>query len=412
MRHINTRRIGRATLRIAGPNGMTPSMRHGDRAWAAATPLNPTKQTMQLNFFPNSMRSVGHTGAPGSRVAILTRTKDRPVTLARALLSVLSQTHADWHLYLVNDGGDPAVVERLVQSHETPFQGRLSLLHHPESLGMEAASNAALAMAQGDFIVVHDDDDTWHPDFLAATVSFLCRPENIAYAAVTTNCTVIHERIESGIIIEEQRSDNPFWQNQIDTARLLSRNSIPVNTLLVRKSAVDAIGPFNAALPVLGDWDFNLRILLVGDIATIDRPLAYYHWRRSGEQGAYGNSVMAGSERHALYDVLYRNSLVRQLLQKEPSYLGLMQVVMRHAEDQTAQLLRQIDQNAQVAHERFVALRQQLDGIAQTLRSVQQAQESRPEPPSAGTPAGAMARHLWTRLLPVRRIVARLRGRI
>jgi glycosyltransferase involved in cell wall biosynthesis len=367
---------------------------------------------MQFDVFPNSMRSARHTGAPGTRVAILTRTKNRPVTLARALVSVLSQVHADWHLYLVNDGGDPAVVERLVQGHETAFQGRVTLRHHPESLGMEAASNAALAMAEGDFIVVHDDDDTWHPDFLAATVSFLCSPENIAYAAVATNCTMIHERIESGVIIEEQRSDSPFWQSQIDSARLLSRNSMPVNTLLVRKSAVDAIGPFNAALPVLGDWDFNIRVLMVGDIATIDRPLAYYHWR-SGEQGAYGNSVMAGSDRHTLYDVLYRNSLVRQLLLKEPSYLGLMQVLMRHTEDQTAQVLRQIDQNARAAHERFHELHRVLGGIEQTLRSVQQALENRPEMPSERTPAeAAMARHLWTRLLPLRRIVARLRGRI
>ncbi|WP_158928103.1 glycosyltransferase [Acidisphaera sp. S103] len=353
---------------------------------------------MQFDFFPNSMRSAQHADTSGTRVAILTRTRNRPVTLARALVSVLSQSHTDWHLYLVNDGGDPAIVEQLVQNHESAFQGRVTLLHHPQSLGMEAASNAALAIAEGDFIVVHDDDDSWHLDFLTTTVSFLRRPENAAYAAVATNCTVIHERIESGVITEEQRSDNPFWQSQIDSARLLSRNSIPPITLLVRKSAVDAIGPFNAALPVLGDWDFNLRVLMIGDIATIDQPLAYYHWRRSSGQGAYGNSVMAGSDQHALYDVLYRNSLVRQLLAKEPSYLGLMQVLMRHTEDQVAQLSRQIDRNAQLAGERYLEVRTILRGIEQTLQQTQ-----------GNTQA---VRQSWARLLPVRRMVARLRGRI
>ena len=44
-------------------------------------------------------------------VGIITRTKDRPVLLKRALESVVNQSYEDWHLVIVNDGGDPVVVE-------------------------------------------------------------------------------------------------------------------------------------------------------------------------------------------------------------------------------------------------------------------------------------------------------------
>ena len=38
---------------------------------------------------------------------------------------------------------------------------------------MEAASNAGIKATNGELIVIHDDDDTWHPDFLKKCVCVL-----------------------------------------------------------------------------------------------------------------------------------------------------------------------------------------------------------------------------------------------
>src|SRR5699024_9188192 len=107
------------------------------------------------------------------RVAIITRTKNRPVLLARAFASLLSQTYKNWHLYLVNDGGDRDPIERLIEQYHSAFKGRITVKHHEHSLGMEAASNAGLKGAEGEYVIIHDDDDSWKPDFLATTVAFL-----------------------------------------------------------------------------------------------------------------------------------------------------------------------------------------------------------------------------------------------
>ena len=44
--------------------------------------------------------------------------------LARALASVLGQTHGDWRLVVVNDGGESAPVDALVSAHQDALAGR------------------------------------------------------------------------------------------------------------------------------------------------------------------------------------------------------------------------------------------------------------------------------------------------
>lgn len=116
---------------------------------------------------------------------------------------------------------------------------------------------------------------------------------------------------------------------------------------------------------MLGDWDYTLRILMVGDIATINEPLAYYHHRFKTDADFYGNSVHAGLDQHQLYDVLYRNSLVRPLLQKEPGHIGLLHVLLRQADDRQAQLSQLFNRNADWSHNRHVDLQQMLNRNAE-----------------------------------------------
>ena len=92
-------------------------------------------------------------------VSIIMRTKDRALLLPRALRSVLAQSFTNWRLYLVNDGGNPATLENVLAPFRNDFGDKLSVINHAASLGMEAASNAGLAVASGRYFAIHDDDD-------------------------------------------------------------------------------------------------------------------------------------------------------------------------------------------------------------------------------------------------------------
>ncbi|MCB4769144.1 glycosyltransferase [Ancylobacter sp. Lp-2] len=284
----------------------------------------------------------------GSRVAVVTRTRNRNLLLGRAVASVLGQTHADWHLYIVNDGGDAEAVEATVAPHREAFAGRLTVIHNPVSLGMEAASNRALVMAQaqthatGDFLVVHDDDDAWHPDFLKETVGFLQREENRRYAAVLTRMTRVYERLEPDRVVELYREPWHDWQPHLDGLQLLSRNLFCPIAFVIRMSVVRQIGFYNDTLPVIGDWDYNLRVFAVGDIGTIDQPLAYYHLRPEAT-GSYGNSVEAGRALHARYNVLYRNALLRTHLNADPGAGGSIMTLLHVIADYREMVRQRLD---------------------------------------------------------------------
>lgn len=344
---------------------------------------------MTFPAYPNSMRSLPPS-APGGHVSILMRTRDRPVLLARALASVLSQVHQDWHLALVNDGGDPARVDRLVQRHDTDFLGRITVIHHPRSLGMEAASNAALSAAdgagQGSYVAVHDDDDTWHPDFLSRTTTLLGRPDQQDKAAALTHWTVVRERLQHDAVVEDAREPGPFGARTLELGDMLIRNRFPPIALLIRRSVVDAAGPFNAALPVLGDWDYNLRILLLGDIGVLPEPLAFYHQRAVDAAPEYANTVVSGADRHDLAEALYRNSRLRALGHDHPAALSLVQMLGRQSERhheqaaaQAARILANLDRNGLWGHARhedlqarLVRVEAMLDEVTDRLRALQE----------------------------------------
>jgi glycosyltransferase involved in cell wall biosynthesis len=336
----------------------------------------------------------------GETVSILMRTKNRPLMLPRALASVLGQSFRDWHLLVVNDGGDAAIVEHVLAGHMAAFAGRITLIHHPESLGMEAASNRALEAAHGEYVVVHDDDDTWHPTFLERTVGFLAMPANAGYIGVVTSCRIVWEHIAGERIVEDEQVPFPAFGVNIELRRVLAGNSFPPISLLLRRSAVLQVGSFNTDMPVLGDWEFNLRALALGDFGFIAEPLAYYHQRRDATDPVYGNSVIAGTADHQRYDVLLRNNVIRLALRDNPALIGVLQPVLHALREQTEavkDLRKSVD-------ERVNDLRIRLDRVEEHLseiRTVALWQRRMLAPVQA----------VWSSLRPIRRIIGRVFGR-
>ncbi|MBY0430706.1 MAG: glycosyltransferase, partial [Rhodospirillales bacterium] len=257
-------------------------------------------------------------------VAIITRTRNRPLLLGRAMDSVLAQSWTGWHHYVVNDGGAPDAVEALAARRSDAYAGRLTLIHNPRSLGMEAASNVGIRRGREDFIVIHDDDDSWHPDFLAATVEFL-RDTGDRFAGAITHTVRVWEEIADEEVRELSR-ENDFntYLRAVHLAAVARGNQFPPISFLFRRTALEAVGTYDEAFPVLGDWDFNLRFLARFDIGVVERPLAFWHNR--GGSGEQASSVVGALKKHLEYDAALRNRLLRRALSgdAEASAIGLM----------------------------------------------------------------------------------------
>jgi glycosyltransferase involved in cell wall biosynthesis len=246
-------------------------------------------------------------------VAIVTRTKNRPVLLKRAAESVARQTFGDYVWVIVNDGGDAEPVRQVIAACPIDRR-RIVFVSNRVSLGMEAASNVGIRASGSEFIVIHDDDDSWDPGFLAKTVSFLRGSRGRRYGGVITQSTYVSEEIRGDKVIEHGRWPYQDWVRNVQIAEMACGNFFPPIAFVYRRELYDAVGGYNEALPVLGDWFFNLEFLLQADIGVIVEPLAFYHHRDTGgsRTGLYANSVIGGVSKHEEFAAIARNEFLRR----------------------------------------------------------------------------------------------------
>ena len=230
-------------------------------------------------------------------VAIVMRTYERPVLLARAIASVQHQSYSDWELVIVNNGGDPSGVESVVSvARNTSGTSKITVLHLPERVGMEEASNQGLRATSSQYFAIHDDDDSWRPTFLETTAqTFAAHP---SAAAVLTGVTRVHETFKGGKVWPEKHENFPLDEARLTYDRLIGGNTFPPIAALFRRSVLDAVGYFDSSLPVLGDWEFNLRAVRDGGFVFVPERLANYHTRTPESDRAAGNSITVGEDLH------------------------------------------------------------------------------------------------------------------
>jgi glycosyltransferase involved in cell wall biosynthesis len=240
-------------------------------------------------------------------VAVVTRTRDRPVFLRRALRSVRRQRFRDWVHVIVNDGGDPGVVQSLLAECPAEQRARVLVLNHAAPRGMEAASNAGIAGSASRYIALLDDDDTWHPEFLQACVGFLDSPAGAKFGGVATRTVRVAEHVfGSTVVTLGRKSYNPSL-TEVSFAGLLHRNQFTVHAFLYRRSAQQQVGGYPEEFRVLGDWDFNLRFAHQFPVAVVPLELANYHQRVFARRGAATNATgVVGRDQQAHFTAVIR----------------------------------------------------------------------------------------------------------
>ncbi|MGO4679830.1 glycosyltransferase family 2 protein [Microbacterium sp. 2MCAF23] len=275
--------------------------------------------------------------AASERVGIVVRTKDRPAMLARALDDILSQRFEDWRAVIVNDGGDSAAVDRVIAAVRVAARGRISAVHRSDSKGRSAAANIGVQALTGDYVVLHDDDDLWHPDFLAATVDWLDR--NPGDGGVVARTEIVYER-ETATGFEET-GRVPFWPalTAITYAELLQVNRFVPIAYLYRRSLHDEVGYYREDVHAAEDWEFNLRVAARHPIGFLGGQVLAYWMQRPNSTGALGNSMFLLESEHEYYDRRIRDEALRAYVAGHGDGLALF--LARYVQDEVS---RQLDE--------------------------------------------------------------------
>ena len=259
----------------------------------------------------------------GSRVAIITRTKDRPLLLRRAIRSVMSQSYPDYIHIIVNDGGDVEKVRSIADEENSK-----AIIHSMDSKGhMEMASNEGIQVAvyyaglrTTDYITIHDDDDSWSPEFLSIMIQEIKHFKELVPSVKGIVCRAnrVYEKIEGNVISIDHLEPHVPMLPEMGLLRIADlvndhRNFAPIQFLYEIDTLADLMG-YDPSFKVYGDWDFNLRFLEQYDIALIPNYLAYYHWRLTSS-GADENSILEAERK--LQREVYRQRIQNKYLRKD-----------------------------------------------------------------------------------------------
>lgn len=225
------------------------------------------------------------------KVAVITRTKDRPLFLKRAMKSVAAQTMADFVHVILNDGGNQSEVEQIIAQHSH----KIHIIHRETSAGADKVLNEAIKSVESQYVAIHDDDDTWHPEFLENMSAKLDEGE----LCVVATADVVREKIEDNTLVEIERLR---WYPDLKEISLYDQyreNYISAGLSMFSRKVYDAIGYYDESLPVAADWDFGIRFLEKYDAYYLktEQALAFYH-HRPDAKGVVGNSVFAGRDLH------------------------------------------------------------------------------------------------------------------
>lgn len=269
-----------------------------------------------------------------TKVAIITRTKDRQVFLKRALESVSRQTYTDFVHVVMNDGGDKGAVDSLVAEQPKDYRDKIRVFHRDKPSGApDYLFNEAINKVESDYIAIHDDDDTWHPEFLERAIE---RLDNGAMGVVVRTDNVYEKN--NGKSIEKVKTDRYMPDIQaVSLYRQCLDNQLTAVAFVYSRRAYNDIGGYDDSLPVVGDWEFGIRFLMKYDVEFVDPgyALAYYHRRIEKD-----NSFASHSHRENITKVF--NKYLRQELAEGRLGIGYIMNDLRYEQDMITGYARKI----------------------------------------------------------------------
>ncbi|PIK69917.1 glycosyl transferase [Methylobacterium frigidaeris] len=261
------RRIPRILCRIApeapDPDGHAADLTRAlDRAGSPAA-VTRAGDTLDLDWpLPD----------PPPSVSIIIPTRDRPELLRVAVRGVLHDTaYPSIELVIVDNGStDPAVAALYAEWAADP---RVRRLDRPGPFNFSRLVNDGAAASRGDILVLLNNDvEVLHPDWLAAMVRQALRPEVGAVGAklLFGNGRIQHAGVVVGLggraghILRNRPADTPGHLGRLAVAHEVA--GVTAACLAVARTKFEAVGGLDAeAFPVdFNDIDLCLRLAARG----------------------------------------------------------------------------------------------------------------------------------------------------
>jgi len=233
---------------------------------------------------------------PSVSVVIATHNYGR--FLPDAIRSVQAQTFTDWECIIVDDASTDDTQEIVAGFMGT--DPRIRYTRNATNLRHGGSRNRGSSMARGEFIAILDADDWWEPDKLESQLQAV-RSVPGAALCFSGKKDVFPTGVTTRVLEAE-------WLRKLDR-NLHLVNGVVHSSVLVSRTALQAVGGYDESLPAAEDWDLLLRIMHLYGVSSfvyVDRPLVYYRLHESNTIRNW--EKMTRSERIVLRRALIRGA--------------------------------------------------------------------------------------------------------
>ena len=189
-----------------------------------------------------------------------------PKWLELCVQSVICQTNPNWELILVDDGSTR--VETLAKLHEyDEVDDRIVTCYQEKNEGISAATNAALALAKGEYVALLDNDDELTYDAIEMVLRWISDNPGVDF-----------------IYSDEDKLDmqgnvcEPFFKPDW-SPELLHSYSYTCHLSVFKKKMIIDVGKFRSQFDGAQDFDITLRVSAKAQLVC-HIPKILYHWRK------------------------------------------------------------------------------------------------------------------------------------
>ncbi|MCA9296235.1 MAG: glycosyltransferase family 2 protein [Phycisphaerales bacterium] len=232
-------------------------------------------------------------------VSVIMPTWNRSSMMRASIDAVLAQTYTDFELIIVDDASTDDTLEHLRAYADR--DARIRIVALDANRGATGARQAGCRDAVGAWLAMCDSDDEWTADKLERQLAAIAAVPAAQWSY--TGATLSYADGTS----EDLRAA-PTTSLMRDLARICF---IRQPTVMIRRSALDAVGGYDETLPMAEDWDLYYRLLMKfgnNAVVPVDAALAHIHYH--GGNMTTDSTALARSNRRFVFTLLFRHGML------------------------------------------------------------------------------------------------------
>jgi glycosyltransferase involved in cell wall biosynthesis len=216
---------------------------------------------------------------PRPLISIVMPAYETPESYLRAAIaSVRSQLYQNWELCVTDDASPSPHVARLL-GEAAAADPRIRWSKSETNGNICVATNEALAMATGEWVVLMDHDDELRPHALY---------ELVVEIAAHPDAQIVYS--DEDHIDEHGRRSNPYFKSDFDPDLLLGQNLVS-HLGAYRRDLLMRLGGVRKNFEGSQDHDLALRaVQMAGASAVRHIPTVLYHWRHVADMTSFSQT--------------------------------------------------------------------------------------------------------------------------